>query len=94
VEVETLRVQVRDIATWDLLAEADLTGKKFVVVGTRLVCDEEIKLTAIADGTIMPNAFLVSEDGRVLRLIKFSPQSRVDRDSSIVVPVGEFGWDW
>jgi hypothetical protein len=32
---------------------------------------DEIKMTAIADGNMMPDAFLIGDDGRVIRLISF-----------------------
>jgi hypothetical protein len=72
-----MKVQVRDINTWALLAEADLTGKKFTVIADRFVSDEEISMTVIATGTTMPDAFLVSDEGRVIRLVSFDGGSNV-----------------
>lgn len=66
-----MKVQVRDVNTWALLAEAELTGKKFTVVGNQLVSDEEINMPVTANGMAMPDAFLVDDRGRVIRLISF-----------------------
>jgi hypothetical protein len=88
-----MKVQVRDINTWALLAEADLTGKKFTVVDDRFVNDEEISMTAIADGTAMPDAFLVSSDGRVGKLISFDSLVFSIRQGYIItIPAGDLKW--
>jgi hypothetical protein len=88
-----MKVQVRDINTWTLLAEADLTGKKFTVVDDRFVNDEEISMTAIADGTAMPDAFLVGEWGRVIRLISFdSLTTTIKLGYIITIPAGDLKW--
>jgi hypothetical protein len=88
-----MKVQVRDINTWALLAEADLTGKKFTVIADRFVSDEEISMTVIATGTTMPDAFLVSDEGRVIRLISFDGwASNVGPGTIIQIPAGDFRW--
>jgi hypothetical protein len=88
-----MKVQVRDVNTWALLAEASLTGKKFTVVGDRLISDEDIDMTVIATGTAMSDAFLVGDDGRVIRLISFDAwSSNVGPGTTITVPAGDLKW--
>jgi hypothetical protein len=90
---QRMKVQVRDIDTWALLAEADLTGKKFTVVDDRFVNDEEISMTVIADGTAMPDAFLVDERGRVIRLVSFdSLVTNIRQGYTIIIPAGDLKW--
>jgi hypothetical protein len=88
-----LKVQIRDINTWVLLAEADLTGKKFSAVGDRLLSDEEISMAVIANGMAMPDAFLVGDDGRVIRLLSFdSPATTIGPGYTITIPAGNLKW--
>jgi hypothetical protein len=90
---QRMKIQVRDVETWKLLAEADLTGKKFTVTDSHFVSDEEISMTAIADGTAMPDAFLVGGNGRVVRLISFdSPVTNIRQGYIIMVPAGALKW--
>jgi hypothetical protein len=88
-----MKVQVRDVNTWALLAEASLTGKKFTVTDSHFVNDEEISMTVIANGTAMRDAFLVGGDGRVIRLISFDATSaNVGPGTIITVPAGALKW--
>jgi hypothetical protein len=88
-----MKVQVRDINTWALLAEADLTGKKFTVTDSHFVSDEEISLTVTGTGIAMRDAFLVGGDGRVVRLISFdATSSNVGPGTIITVPAGALKW--
>jgi hypothetical protein len=88
-----MKVQVRDINTWALLAEADLTGKKFTVTDSHFVSDEEISMTVVANGIAMPDAFLVGGNGRVIRLISFdTPTSNIGPGDTIIIPAGALKW--
>jgi hypothetical protein len=88
-----MKVQVRDINTWALLAEVDLTGKKFTVVRDRFVSDEDINITVTTTGIAMPDAFLVDDDGRVIRLVSFDlSTSNIGPGTILTVPAGAFGW--
>jgi hypothetical protein len=90
---QRMKVQVRDINTWALLAEADLTGKKFTVTDSHFVSDEEISLTVTGTGIAMRDAFLVGGDGRVVRLISFdATSSNVGPGTIITVPAGALKW--
>jgi hypothetical protein len=90
---QRMRVQVRDIDTWALLAEAELTGKKFTVVGDRFVNDEAISMAVIADGTAMPDAFLVDARGRVIRLVSFDLLvTNIRQGYTITIPAGDLKW--
>jgi hypothetical protein len=90
---QRMKVQVRDINTWALLAEADLTGKKFTVTDSQFVNDEEISMTVIANGTAMRDAFLVGGDGRVIRLVTFDATSaNIGPGTTIIVPAGALKW--
>jgi hypothetical protein len=92
---QRMKVQVRDVNTWALLAEADLTGKKFTVVGGRLINDEDIDLTVTGTGTMMRDAFLVSDDGRVIRAVTFDTLGEgvnVGPGTIITVPAGDLKW--
>jgi hypothetical protein len=90
-----MKVQVRDVNTWALLAEADLTGKKFTVRGDRFINDEDISLTVTGTGMMMRDAFLVSDDGRVIRAVTFDTLGEgvnVGPGTIITVPAGDLKW--
>jgi hypothetical protein len=88
-----MKVQVRDVNTWALLAEADLTGKKFTVRGDRFINDEDISLTVTGTGMMMRDAFLVSDDGRVIRAVTFDALGEnVGPGTIITVPAGDLKW--
>jgi hypothetical protein len=90
-----MKVQIRDVNTWALLAEADLTGKKFTVRGGRLINDENIDLTVTGTGTMMRDAFLVSDDGRMIRAVTFDTLGEgvnVGPGTIITVPAGDLKW--
>jgi hypothetical protein len=90
---QRMKVQVRDVNTWALLAEADLTGKKFTVTDSHFVSDEEINMTVTGTGIAMRDAFLVGGDGRVVRVISFdAASSNVGPGTIITVPAGALKW--
>jgi hypothetical protein len=88
-----MKIQIRDADSWRLLAETSLAGKHFTVIGDLLFCDDVLKMQVIADGTPMPIAFLVTDQGKFLRVIDLDLSTPYVRDGhSIEIPVGAFSW--
>jgi hypothetical protein len=64
-----MKLQIHDIDTWAVLAEASLTGKKFTMRENDCVFDEAISLPVKMKGTANREAFLISDDGTFMRVI-------------------------
>jgi hypothetical protein len=88
-----MKIQIRDTDTWALLGEISLTGKTFTVIGDHFVCDEELTIPIIADGTAMREAFLLTDQGRFIRVIELALSWNTLRKSgTIQIAAGDLKW--